>query len=57
MLQGDQLRITYHSCDGSKTLLNYDIEEQLEIDKISIVKINNEFGFAKALGCIIGKST
>lgn len=53
---GDTLSVTYTSSDGVRTLSKYDATESLMVNRVAIFKIDNDFGFKKALSIVIGEA-
>lgn len=56
LLPGDTIHLSYTDADGEKTELIQDqVNETLTVDRVVIVDFENEFGFKRGLGALMGE--
>lgn len=56
LLKGDTFSVS-HSLEGgpSRELVTHTMEEDLIVNRVSVIKVKDEFGFKTAIGAIFGE--
>jgi len=54
--KGDTFHVS-HSLEGgpSRELLTHTMEENLVVNRVSVIKVKDEFGFKTAIGAVFGE--
>lgn len=57
MMPGDTINVIYRGLLGESILMTHHLTDSLNIDAISIMKVDNELGFSNALAVVFGEAS
>lgn len=56
LMPGDTINVTYKGLSGESILMTHQLTASLNIDAISIMKVDNELRFSNALAVVFGEA-